>query len=69
MLDEARSGLIHEARLVAVAMIPLAPRRRKGAQPAIAASVIGQLATHRNLTLMRESGQEPGLRQDYGQRA
>ncbi len=54
--NEARSRLIREARLVAVAMIPV-----------IAASVIGQLATHRNLTLMRESGQEPGLRQDYGQ--
>jgi hypothetical protein len=40
MLDEARLGLIHEARLIAVAMIPV-----------IAASVIGQFATHRNLTL------------------
>jgi hypothetical protein len=53
MLDEARSGLIHEARLVVF--------------PVAAASVIGQFATHRNLTLMHESGQEPGLRQDYGQ--
>jgi hypothetical protein len=51
MLDEARSGLIHEARLVAVAMIPVAMI------PVAAASVIGQFATHRNLTLMRESGQ------------
>ena len=36
---EARSGLIHEARLVAVAVIPV-----------VAASVIGQVATYPNLT-------------------
>src|SRR5689334_9202148 len=36
---EARSGMIHEARHVAIAVIPL-----------VAASVIGQVATYPNLT-------------------
>ena len=36
---EARSELIHEARLVAIAVIPV-----------IAASIVGQIATYPNLT-------------------
>jgi len=39
MRDEVRSGLIHEARLIAVAVVPV-----------VAASVIGQIAAYPNLT-------------------